>query len=197
MQMAPQFFNGEVEIHNAAVSGRSSKSFRDEGLWKRVLDSILPGDYVFISFGANDQKTDSARHTDARTTYRQNFINYINETRSKGGIPILFTTIVRNKFDKNERLIDTYGDYIIVIRELAIQMKVPLVDLNKLTSELVQNLGPVKANQLFLNIEPGQFTKLPNGKHDDHLNLYGATKVAELATRRLKGLNIGISHYIL
>jgi lysophospholipase L1-like esterase len=196
MQMAPQFFTDEVEIHNAAVSGRSSKSFRDEGLWKAVRDSIQPGDYVFISFGANDQKTDSARHTEPRTTYRQNFIHYINETRASGGIPVLFTTIVRYKFNKDGKLIDTYGDYITVVRELAEEMNVTLVDLNKITWQLVEGLGPEESKKLFLNIEPGRFTKLPNGKHDDHLNIDGATKVAALATRRLKDLNIAISKYI-
>ena len=46
-----------------AMNGRSSKSFIDEGAWKKALAE--KGDYYFIQWGHNDQKTDAARHTDA------------------------------------------------------------------------------------------------------------------------------------
>ncbi len=38
MMMIPQFFNNDVVVQNAAIGGRSSKSFRDEGSWKKVID---------------------------------------------------------------------------------------------------------------------------------------------------------------
>lgn len=137
MQMMPQFFNDKVIIHNAARSGRSSKSFRDEGLWKPVIAAVKPGDYVFIMFGGNDQKADSARHTNARSTYKQNMLNYVNEVKAKGAYPVLFTSIVRRKFGKNGKLVDTYGDYVVTIRELAKEQNVPLVDLYKKTWDMV------------------------------------------------------------
>src|ERR1051325_2471226 len=46
MMAMPQFFTGKVQIQNAAISGISSKSFRDEGAWKKVIDAVKPGDYV-------------------------------------------------------------------------------------------------------------------------------------------------------
>jgi lysophospholipase L1-like esterase len=197
MQMAPQFFTDKVEIHNAALSGRSSKSFRDEGHWKPVIDSVQAGDYVFIMFGGNDQKPDSQRHSDPHTTFRQNFINYINETRAKGAHPVLFTSIVRRKFDDKGKLVDTYGDYVTVVRELAAEMKVPLVDLYKKTWDLVEGMGPEESKKLFLYVPPGRFTKLPEGKKDDsHLNIEGATEVARLAAQGLKELHLEISTYI-
>src|ERR1700680_5020522 len=39
MMMMPPFFNDQVVIHNEAIGGRSSKSFRDQGHWKRVLSN--------------------------------------------------------------------------------------------------------------------------------------------------------------
>jgi lysophospholipase L1-like esterase len=84
-----------------------------------------------------------------------------------------------------------------VVRELAAEMKVPLVDLYRKTWDLVQGYGPEESKKLFLYIEPGRFTKLPEGKKDDtHLNIDGATKVAQLATEGLKELNIPLSSYI-
>jgi lysophospholipase L1-like esterase len=197
MQMMPQFFNDHVTIHNAARSGRSSKSFRDEGLWKPVIDKVTPGDYVFIMFGGNDQKPDSARHTEPRTTYKQNMLNYLNEVKAKGAHPILFTSIVRRTFAKNGKLEDTYGDYVVIIRDLAKEANVPLIDLYKKTWDLVQGYGPEDSKKLFLYIESGKFTKLPEGKQDDsHLNIQGATKVAELAAQGLKEIKSPLAGYL-
>lgn len=58
MQMMPAFVKPSVAINNAAKSGRSSKSFKNEGWWDKVKSKVKPGDYVFIMFGGNDQKTD-------------------------------------------------------------------------------------------------------------------------------------------
>ena len=52
------FDTTRLEIHNCARSGRSSKSFIDEGLWDKVLAQLMPGDWLLIQFGGNDQKTD-------------------------------------------------------------------------------------------------------------------------------------------
>lgn len=197
MMMMPQHFKKGVVMQNAAISGISSKSFRDEGAWQKVIEQVKAGDYVFIQFGHNDEKTDSANHTDARTTFRQNLANYVAETRAKGANPILFTSLVRRKFDNNGKLVDTHGEYVTVVRELAIELHVPLVDLNKLTGDLVQTMGPEESKKLYLYIEPGLFSKLPEGKKDDtHLCVYGANKVAYLAAIEIKRLNLPLSKYI-
>ena len=79
-----------VIVDNHAASGRSTKSFINEKRWERVLDRIQPGDYVFIQFGHNDEKADSTRHTDPGSTFDEILRRYVNETRAKGGIPVLF-----------------------------------------------------------------------------------------------------------
>ena len=55
-------FTEDVIVSNHAVNGRSSKSFRDEGRWQKILESLKPGDYVIIQFGHNDSKPDVERH---------------------------------------------------------------------------------------------------------------------------------------
>ena len=62
--MLKNFFTDDVIIDNHAKNGRSSKSFISEGLWRKVCEQIKPGDYVFIQFGHNDEKQDTARHTE-------------------------------------------------------------------------------------------------------------------------------------
>ena len=89
----PGFFSEDIRIDNHAANGRSSKSFISEGRWEKVISKVKKGDYVFIQFGHNDEKADSTRHTDPGSTFDENLRRYVNETRAKGGIPVLFTTM--------------------------------------------------------------------------------------------------------
>ena len=87
----PGFFSEDIRIDNHAANGRSSKSFISEGRWAKVISQVKKGDYVFIQFGHNDEKADSTRHTDPGTTFDDNLRRFVNETRAKGGIPVLFS----------------------------------------------------------------------------------------------------------
>jgi hypothetical protein len=42
------FFTEDVLVNNHAVNGRSSKSFIDEGRWKKVISQVKKGD-LFLS----------------------------------------------------------------------------------------------------------------------------------------------------
>ena len=197
VQMLSLFFDDQITVDNRAKNGRSSKSFITEGLWQSVYSSLKPGDYVFIQFGHNDAKPDTARHTDPRTTYRANLIRYIKETQSKGAYPVLLTSIVRRKFDAAGKLEDTHGEYLTVVRELAKEMNVPLIDMEQESRKLVEQLGPEVSKRLYLWLEPGIYEKFPNGSKDDtHLNEYGATRMAKIAIEQLNKLNLGIAGHI-
>ncbi|WP_300598730.1 rhamnogalacturonan acetylesterase [Niabella sp.] len=198
MQMMPQFFKDDVVIHNMARSGRSSKSFREEGFWKKTIEQVQSGDYVFIMFGPNDEKPDSARHTDPQTTYRAYLTDYINEVRAKKALPVLFTSLARRRFDKSGQLLpDSFEGYVTEVRRLSKELNVPLVDLNTKFRALVQQYGPEKSKKLYVHIEPGKFTKLPDGKKDDtHLCVQGATEAARLAAEGLKELKLPVAKYL-
>lgn len=196
-QVLNQFFDDNVEIHNHALNGRSSKSFIDEGHWQLVLDSLKKGDYVFIQFGHNDEKEyDTTRYTLPFGSYTSNLKRYVSESRDKGAIPILFTSIVRRKFDKNGTLLDTHGDYIVAVHNLASEMNVPLVDLEKLTRRFIQSIGPEKAKEYYLWIEPNN--EYPEGRQDDtHLKIKGAREVASMATRELSKLPLELASHVV
>jgi len=76
-------FKENVQVINLAQGGRSSKSYRDEGWWDKVL--AAKPDYVVIQFGHNDQPGKGpARETDPKTTFRQNIARYVDEARAAG-----------------------------------------------------------------------------------------------------------------
>src|SRR5690606_25268022 len=173
-------------------------SYRSEGLWNKVINRVKEGDYVFIQFGHNDAKEDTLRHTEPQTSFKENIRSYVNEVRAKKANPILLTSIVRRNFDKSGKLVDTHGEYVTVVRDLAREMNVPLIDLNKKTAELVENLGPEESKKLYMYVEPGVTAKLPKGKKDDtHLCEVGALKVAELATQGLKEIKSPLAKYLV
>ena len=187
-QVFPLYFKEGIKIENHAVNGRSTKSFIDEGKWAAVLKKIKPGDYVIMEFGHNDEKkNDPKRYAAPRTDYRTNLIKFISETRSKGGTPVLATPIVRRRFDENGNFYDTHGEYPVVVRELAKEYNVPLLDLHKKTEQMLKEYGKELSKKLFLHISPVEYKSLPEGRNDDtHLSPYGAFKVCDLAVEELR-----------
>ena len=215
-QMLSCYFSEEIVIDNHAVNGRSSKSFIDEGRWDKVLAKLKKGDYVFIQFGHNDEKPDEKRHTDPGTTFDANLKRFVEEARAKGAIPVLFNSIVRRNFgeanadavakavvqddiregiDPNvpqaevktgARLIDTHGAYLDSPRNVARELEVPFVDLNRVTHDLVEQMGPEASKQLFVWVAPNTVPALPKGREDNtHLNVRGAATVAWLAVQEV------------
>lgn len=218
----PGFFSEDIKIDNHAANGRSSKSFITEGRWAKVISRVKKGDYVFIQFGHNDEKADPTRHTDPGTTFDDNLRRYVNETRAKGGIPVLFNSIVRRNFvqpqdasitkdirrtpgEKEQLkegtvLFDTHGAYLDSPRNVAKELGVVFIDMNKITHDLVQELGPVESKKLFMFVEPNQVPAFPKGREDNtHLNVYGARTIAGLAVdaigREIPELAKYIRHY--
>ena len=199
------YFDDGIKVDNHAVNGRSSKSFIDEGRWDAVLSKIKPGDYVFIQFGHNDEKPKADRHTDPGTTFDANLRKFVEETRSKGGIPVLFNCVVRRNFfkqtpkndddeklrettgateqvnEEGDTLYDTHGDYRWSPRNVAEETGTVFIDANKITHELEQGLGREASKKLHMWYLPGEEPSIPDGRQDNtHYNVYGANVVARL-----------------
>jgi len=189
-QVFPLYFKNGIKIENHAVNGRSTKSFLDEGRWVVILEKIKFSDYVIIEFGHNDSKKDDPkRFTEANTDYRDNLIKFVTEARSKNGIPILATPIVRRRFDKEGKFYDVHGDYPKVVRVLASELNVPLLDLHKRTEQMLIEFGEERSKLLFLFIEPMEYKSLPEGRIDNtHLSAYGAFKVCDFAVEEIRNL---------
>lgn len=187
-QVLQPFFNQNIVVDNRAVNGRSTKSFIAEKRWDTIYKLLKKGDYVFIQFGHNDAKiADSLRYTNPHTAYRHNLIRFVTQSREKGAIPILFSSIARRNFNEQGVLIGTHGDYPLESRLVAQELKVPFIDLEYHTELLEQSYGPEQSKKLHLHYKVGEIAFYPEGKNDDtHLSLLGATEVAKLAVKQIK-----------
>ncbi len=197
-QVFPLFFGSNVVIENHARNGRSTKSFITEGRWQTVVEKLKQGDWVFIQFGHNDaKKEDTSRYAEAHSDYRNNLLRFVTEAREKGANPILLTPVSRRQFDKEGKLIDTHGDYPGIVRELAVEQKVPLIDVHKESMELLSKIGADESRKDFVWIKPGFVTANRAGREDNtHFTESGALKIARLVADRLQDLNLPLSKHL-
>ncbi len=182
----PTLFDGQVEVFNHAVNGRSTKSFRAEGRWQRVVDELREGDYVFIQFGHNDQKINDSTRYSTPEAYAENLRRYVREAREKGARPILLTPIVRRNF-VDGKLEPTHGDYPEAVRRISHEEGVVLLDMTPITRHWVAELGDEASKEYYMWLAEGTSPRHPDGRNDDtHLNGRGARAVARMILNELR-----------
>ncbi|MDQ6813731.1 MAG: rhamnogalacturonan acetylesterase [Bacteroidota bacterium] len=194
------FFDTTVTIDNRAKGGRSTRTFISENRWQPIADSIDEGDYVLIQFGHNDEAKEpqyAARYTSV-PDYKNNLAKFITETRAKRGIPVLITPVTRMKFDAAGKALETHTPYTNAVFEVAKQYNTPVIDLDKKSRNLMQQLGPENAKLLFMQYEAGQEPLFPEGQKDNtHFNEYGARRMAELVLAEIKTLQLELAERVV
>ena len=189
-QVLQNFFNSaNVQVVDKAHSGRSTTTFYCQTDWFSIVPTINAGDFVFIQFGHNDNPGVPL------DTFKLYLKKYVDETRAKGGIPVLCTPINRNSWNTSDTslLKDTHGNYPLYMRNLASEANVPLIDLTAKTIPFYQSLGKTKCSwNVFMYAKSGQFpyTDWATGSSDNtHIQLWGATEICKLAVQGLRELS--------
>lgn len=191
------FFDKTVTVDNRAQNGRSTKSFIAENRWQPVVDNLKEGDFVFIQFGHNDEVPTKATYT-PEADFGTNLIKFINEAKSKKAIPVLITPVARRKFDAAGKVEETHPVYAAIVRKVAQESQVPLIDLDKESQELLQKFGPETSKYLYNHLTPGENPNYPEGKDDDtHFSELGARKMAEIVLADIKTLKLDLASHII
>lgn len=192
----PKYFDTtRVNVYNRARGGRSSRTFRHEGLWKKIEDSLQPGDYVLMQFGHNDgghidqpkyrgslqgtgeetqTVTYAADSTETVHTYGWYMKKYIEEAKEKGATPIVLSMIPRNIWhgQKVERNSPGYAKW---AKEAAQEAGGYFIDLNDSIARKYEKLGKDKVKDFF-------------PKDHTHTNLTGAKLNALTVAQALENL---------
>jgi lysophospholipase L1-like esterase len=189
------FFDSTVTIKNKAEGGESTRTFIEEDRWKAVADSLSSGDYVLIQFGHNDEVPSKESYTTEKD-FKANLIRFITETRNKKANPVLITPVARRKFDDKGNIQEVHELYSPIVKNVALEYKVSLIDLDKKSQGLLQELGPEKSKSLFLGV--GQNPYYPKGEEDiTHFTKLGAEKIAELVLSEIKSLKIELANRVV
>ena len=187
------FFDSTVVVDNRAQNGRSTRTFLAENRWQPVVNSLQPGDYVFIQFGHNDE---SANYPDRYTSpedYRKNLEKFVTETRSKQAIPVLLTPVTRRYFDQKGRIKETHVAYSAATRAVAKESHVLLVDMDELSRTLLQKMGDENSKLLFMYLAPGDHPNYPLGRADNtHFTELGARLMAQLVIHDLQTQRVAL-----
>lgn len=169
------FDKDKVIVDDRAVGGTTTKSFYNEH-WSTVIPDINRGDYLFISFGANDSNTFATYCT---TT--DEFIDYVGifckAAREKGAIPVLLSTVNQNSWLTNDLLKNSYGRHPQAMRDAAEKYDTPFFDLYTFGFNLSEEVGK-EYNTYYRhnNYRAGEYDNYPEGKEDNvHLQETGAT----------------------
>ena len=177
--MFQNYLDSDVKVINYAQNGRSTKSFRDLGLWDKVYAAVKPGDYVFIQFGHNDTKEDDpARYAPAWGAYQDNLRVFIDGVREKGGTPVLLTPIARRWFKEGKLDRNCHTDYPAAMQAVAAEKGVTCLDMTTPTLDWIESLGDEASKAYFM---------ISTGKNDNtHLVPAGARKVTEMVCDKIR-----------
>ena len=184
------FFDSTVKVDNRAQNGRSTRTFMEEGRWQPVVDAMQEGDYVFVQFGHNDEVKSKKSYT-TEEVFKANLVKYITDTRSKKANPVLLTPVARRSFDSAGHVTGTHDVYAQIVRDVAKENNVPLIDLDKEGQALYQQWGVEKSKLLFNQLAPGEHPNYPQGKEDNtHFNELGARMIAQIVLKNVRSLNL-------
>lgn len=189
-QIEPFFFSPRtVKIINRARGGASTRTYRSLGLWDKILEDVLPGDIVTIQFGHNDENTDARGTTPEE--YRQNLSTFVDELLAKGAEPVLFTPILRRRYDGEKAMRGGGGNwnhlkYSPKVFEVAAEKNIPLIDGEKISEDWLNTMDPSEAKNFYVWFKPGDYPGFSKGKSDDtHLNQKGAYEIAKRFAKAL------------
>lgn len=190
----------KINIANHAMAGRSTRTFVKEKRWAKVDSLLKPGDYLMIQFGHNEGSKPDTSKAGYRGVLRgigQDSVNlvwpdgkpetvfsygaylrkFIRGAKAKGATPIVLSMIPRNQWDDKENIKRADKDFGLWAKQIAEEEGVAFIDLNSISADKYQKLGPEKVKESFF---PGDHT---------HTNKAGALVNAESVAEGLRRLN--------
>lgn len=197
-------------LHNFARSGWSARRFRESGRWEKCIASKLKdGDWVIVSFGHNDSNRKRCKppKNDYSTIgdYKAFLRGFAADAKRKGANIAFATSIAHSagfsstggvmRVDGGAKRL---GPYVAAMREVAAELKVPLLDLNRYAEEKLPGLGMEKAKALYMFLKPGESANYPNGKNDAaHLRDTGARFYANAAVEMAREQRLGLRDFFV
>jgi lysophospholipase L1-like esterase len=173
-QELSQYFNPGIAVANYADSGETAGSFYSK-FFPPAKAAMRSGDYLFIQFGHNDQKTAADI-----ASYQSNLTKYITDARAKNVTPVLFTPVARKSASTAN---PGFAGLDQQVRTLAAAQNVALVDLTTLAIayyKTVPNLSSLFAT-------PTEGT---------HFSESGAIQIANLVAQSLKAGSLSLKSFL-
>jgi lysophospholipase L1-like esterase len=157
-----QFLRPGLAVANYADSGDTAGSLY--GKFASRGAALQEGDYLFIQFGHNDQKSQ-----DGINSYKANLMKFVNDAREKKAVPILFSPAARKSATQAS---PGFAGLDQQARDLAKAESIAFVDLTTLS---IDYYATVDKSLLFTSTT-----------ESTHFNIAGATAISKLVADALK-----------
>jgi len=194
-RIAPFFDTRRINVVNAAIGGRSSRTFYTEGRWDKVMAQLKRGDFVIIQFGHNDggrigdpamknrasapgigPETVEDTRPDGSKEQVHSFgwymAKYVADAKAKGATVILASPIPHRDKWQEGRDFATFADW---DKQVAGNGGALFMDLTVLVTDGYKQIGAGKVDTFFSDART-------------HTNTQGADFNAERVVGGLKGL---------
>ena len=193
-QVLNEYCNPDVVVKNHAVSGTTTRSFVTRKYWEKVLPELEEGDFLFIQFGHNDHYREKGEHIVSTEDYKKNLIQYVEEAKGKGAIPILVTPMCRRIFGENGKIKKEFDDYPDTMKAAAKETSTPLIDLEEISFQEFGKLTQEQTKDYFLYLVPDKYEAFPKGKTDGvHFQKNGARHLASWVVEDAKKQNLPVA----
>lgn len=185
-------------VDNRSMGARSSKSFILEARLEAILKDIAPGNYLLIQFGDNDATSYRPNRYVAPEKFAEYLEQYIDSALARKAIPILVSPPAQFKYnDQTKRFSICFDDYRKVMLQVSHQKNIPLIDLGKESTALLNYLGWDAAHMLYLQTSKADYPNLSEDKHDiTHFCSFGAFALAKIIAQHLSSI-IGAEYFEL
>ena len=195
------FMKNPDELHNWAIGGRSARSFTNEGRWAKIVEALKPGDFVIVAFGHNDANRGKTERYSTPEDFKGFLRDFARDVKSKDAQLVFATSIPHSGgFSQSEGKMHVrggaagIGPYVQATVEVAQELGLGVLDLNKYACEHLPELGLESANRLYMRIKPGEYERLPNGQNDGcHIRDTGAVYFARAAVELAYAQNLPIA----
>ena len=194
-RIAPFFDTRRINVVNAAIGGRSSRTFYTEGRWDKVVAQLKRGDVVIVQFGHNDggrigdpamknrasapgigPETVEDTRPDGSKEQVHSFgwymAKYVADAKAKGATVILASPIPHRDKWQEGRDFATFADW---DKQVAGNGGALFMDLTVLVTDGYKQIGAGKVDTFFSDART-------------HTNTQGADFNAERVVGGLKGL---------
>lgn len=187
-QMITRWFEPTIAVAN---HGESGETYRDS-INRRRLDKIAsvmrPGDWLLMQFGHNDQKQIAAGNGGPFTTYKEEIRVHVDAIRARGGQVIIISPMERRGFDSSGEVKPSLASYAQAASEVAREMSIPFVDLNRLSRKLYAALGVERSALAFASLD---------GRVDNtHHNNFGSYELAQCIAEEIRRLKLPLAEHL-
>lgn len=178
----------DIRIENRAIGGRSSRSFIEEGKFDEAVSQLKSGDYMFVQFGHNDATINRPERYVAAEDFHTYIQKYIDICREKDVTCILVTPVARRNCDDTEIFNISFDEYRKVMLVMAEEQGLPVLDLGKVSTAYLNELGNEESKKLYLHTKKGEYEgAYAEGVEDNtHLSITGARLFSRMVAELIK-----------